>query len=149
MGLRGNRVYVSEAKAEEARKFGAHTIVNSRDDGDIEKAAGSFDMVLVTANVPLNWGLYINSLRPKGRLHFVGAVLEPVPVAAFGLIGAQKQISGSPLGSPGTMAEMLEFCKRHDIKPQTQLYPMTRVNDALEQLRAGNARYRIVLQNDL
>jgi uncharacterized zinc-type alcohol dehydrogenase-like protein len=139
----------SDAKAEEARRFGAHHIVNSRDDGDIEKAAGSFDMVMVTANVPLNWGLYINSLRPRGRLHFVGAVLEPVPVAAFSLISGQKQVSGSPLGSPARMAEMLEFCKRHHIKPQSQLYPMSRVNDALAQLRAGNARYRIVLQNAL
>ena len=89
------------AKADDARRLGAHHVVSSRDDGELEKIAGSLDLILVTANVSLNWPLFINALRPKGRLHFVGAVLEPVPVAAFSLIGGQKQVSGSPLGQPG------------------------------------------------
>jgi D-arabinose 1-dehydrogenase-like Zn-dependent alcohol dehydrogenase len=28
------------------------------------------------------------------------------------------------------------------------MFPMSKVNDALERLRAGQARYRIVLQRD-
>jgi uncharacterized zinc-type alcohol dehydrogenase-like protein len=79
----------------------------------------------------------------------VGAVLEPIPVAAFPLILAQRSISGSPLGSPATTATMLNFCARHDIAPVIESFPMSRVNDAIEHLRAGRARYRIVLENDL
>lgn len=30
-----------------------------------------------------------------------------------------------------------------------ELFPMSKVNDAMEHLRAGKARYRIVLQNDI
>lgn len=135
-------------KAKEAKVFGAHEIVNSRDDDEITAAAGSLDFLLVTANVPLNWELYINTLRPKGRLHFVGAILEPVPVSVFSLLIAQKSISASPLGSPATTRRMLEFCTRHDIKPQIETYKMSQVNEALEHLKAGKARYRIVLEND-
>jgi uncharacterized zinc-type alcohol dehydrogenase-like protein len=62
---------------------------------------------------------------------------------------AQKSLSGSPLGSPVTTAEMLEFAARHGIAPVTEMFPMTKVNDALAHLRAGKARYRIVLENDL
>ena len=40
---------------------------------------------------------------------------------------------------------MLEFAARHDIRPQVEHFPMSRVNDALAHLEAGNARYRIVL----
>jgi alcohol/geraniol dehydrogenase (NADP+) len=29
------------------------------------------------------------------------------------------------------------------------MFPMSKVNDAIEHLRSGNARYRIVLENDL
>jgi uncharacterized zinc-type alcohol dehydrogenase-like protein len=29
------------------------------------------------------------------------------------------------------------------------MFPMSKVNDAIEHLRAGKARYRIVLENDL
>ena len=138
----------SASKADEARKFGAHDVVDSRNEDALKKIAGSLDFLLVTVNVPLDWQHYLGALKPKGRLHFVGAVLEPVPVPAFALIGGQKSVSGSPLGSPATTAEMLEFCDRHAIKPQTELYPMSRVNDAIEHLRSGKARYRVVLQND-
>jgi len=44
--------------------------------------------------------------------------------------------------------EMLEFSARHAIAPITETFPMSKVNDALERLRSGKARYRIVLVND-
>ncbi len=138
----------SENKADEARTMGAHAVVNSRDKNDLEKIANSLDFLLVTVNVPLEWALYINALKAKGRLHFVGAVLEPIPVGAFPLIMRQRSISGTPLGSPETTKKMLEFCVHHDIVPQTELFPMSKVNDAIKHLNAGKARYRIILQND-
>lgn len=137
----------SESKGDEARKFGAHHVVNSRDPAAIAKLAGSLDFILVTANVALDWDAYLAALAPDGRLHFVGAVLEPVPVAAFSLISGRKSVSGSPLGSPATVAKMLEFCARHGIAPMVEAFPMEAVNAALDHLRAGKARYRIVLRN--
>lgn len=137
----------SDSKAEEARQLGAHHVVGTRDKGSLEKLAGTFDFILVTANVSLDWDLFISALAPDGRLHFVGAVLEPVPVSAFSLIGGRKSISGSPLGSPATVAKMLEFCARHEIAPVTETFAMRDVNAALDHLRAGKARHRIVLKN--
>jgi len=115
----------------------------------MQKLAGSLDFILVTANVTLDWQVILNALAPKGRLHVVGAVLEPIPVPAFSLLTAQRSISGSPLGSPATTARMLDFCARHGIAPIIENFPLSRANDALEHLRAGKARYRIVLENDL
>ena len=40
---------------------------------------------------------------------------------------------------------MLDFCARHAIAPQTQVYPMDQVNEAIQHVRDGNARYRVVL----
>ena len=139
----------TDAKREEALKLGAHSTVSSRDSARMQKLAGSFDFILVTANVTLDWPVIISTLAPKGRLHVVGAVLEPIPVAVFSLLVAQRSISGSPLGSPATTAKMLEFCARHGIAPIIERFPMSRVNEALEHLRAGKARYRIVLENDI
>jgi uncharacterized zinc-type alcohol dehydrogenase-like protein len=138
----------SEKKAAEAKQFGAHRTVPSGDSQKIAALAGSLDFVLVTANVTLDWNAYLTALGPKGRLHVVGAVLEPLQIPAFSLLTGQRSVSGSPLGSPATMLKMLEFCARHGIKPTTELFPMSKVNDAMEHLRAGKARYRIVLQND-
>ncbi|HYE34263.1 NADPH-dependent aldehyde reductase Ahr [Methylocaldum sp.] len=138
----------SEAKYEEAKTLGAHHVVFSRKPETMKAIAGSLDMILDTVNVPLDWKAMVATLAPKGRLHVVGAVLEPIPVIAMSLISGQRSVSGSPTGSRSTIDMMLDFAARHGIAPQVEHFPMSRVNDALEHLRAGKARYRIVLDAD-
>jgi len=138
----------TDAKRQEALQLGAHHVINSRDSAQMKSLAGALDFLLVTVNVRLDWKALLNTLGPRGRMHFVGAVLDPVPVEVFDLITAQRSISGSPTGSPATMLAMLEFCARHGILPVTEMFPMSKVNEALDHLRAGRARYRIVLKND-
>lgn len=139
----------SDSKREEALQLGAHRTLNSREPQELAEAAGSFDFILNTTNVTLDWDTYVAALKPKGRLHTVGAVLEPMSISAFPLIMGQKSLSGSPLGSPATTEKMLNFSRRHGIAPTTETFPMSRANEALDHLRAGKARYRIVLINDL
>jgi uncharacterized zinc-type alcohol dehydrogenase-like protein len=136
-------------KADEARRLGAHRVIDSHSADGLKKAAGSFDFILSTVNADLDWGAYIGALGPKGRLHVVGAAPHPLPVAAFALIAAQRSVSGSPSGAPATVARMLEFAARHAVAPVVEEFPMTQANQALEHLEAGKARYRIVLKNDL
>lgn len=138
----------SSSKHEEARKLGADHVVSSTDSIAIGALAGIFDMLLVTVNVTLDWTSLINTLAPKGTLHVVGAVDQPIPVHAFQLIMAQRSISGSPTGSPATIARMLEFAARHKIIPQVEHFPMSKINDALAHLESGKARYRVVLDAD-
>lgn len=138
----------SESKFEEAKGFGAHQVVSSRDSSAIQKLAGKLDMLIVTVNVPLDWEALLATLAPNGRMHVVGAVLEPIPVAAFPMIMGQKSVSGSPTGSPVAIETMLEFAARHQIYPQTEHLPMSQINDAFTRLEAGQARYRIVLDAD-
>ena len=45
------------------------------------------------------------------------------------------------------MGIMLEFAARHQIEPMVEVYPMDKVNDAMEKLRLGKPRYRLVLEN--
>ena len=78
----------------------------------------------------------------------MGVISEPIPVPAFSLIGGQKSVSGSPVGSPAVMAKMLEFCARHAIAPHVEYMPMSRIDEAFQALREGKPRYRIVLEND-
>lgn len=138
----------SDSKRDEILQMGARHVVNSRDSAAMAKIRGSLDFIISTVNVPLDWDTIISALAPKGRLHVVGAVLQPIPVSAFSLIMGQKSISGSPVGSPTLAATMLDFCARHNIAPITETFPMSRVNDAFDHLKAGKARYRLVLEND-
>ena len=138
----------SESKRTEALDLGAHKTLNSRDEAEIKSAANSFDFIITTVNVKLDWNLYISTLKPKGRLHFVGATMEPLDVGVFSLLGGQKSISGSPVGSPTTIETMLNFANLHDIKPQVEVYPMSQINEAFDYLKSGKAKYRIVLSNE-
>ena len=138
----------SESKFDEAKRFGANTVVSSRDGSAIKKLAGSLDLLIDTVNVSLDWDNLINTLAPNGRLHLLGAVLDPIPVSAFSLIMQQRNVSGSPSGPPVTINTMLDFASRHNIAPQTEHFPMSRINDALSRLESGKARYRIVLDAD-
>lgn len=137
----------SPDKEAEARELGADHFVNSRDPEALKAVANSFDLILSTVNADLDWEGYIAALRPKGRLHFVGVVPSPVATQVFPLIAGQKSISASPLGSPATVAQMLQFASRHGLEPITELYPFEQVNEAMERLRHGKPRYRIVLQH--
>lgn len=135
----------SAAKVDEAKAMGAHNVILSTDARAVQKAAGQFDLILSTVNVKLDWNLFLSTLRPKGRLHFVGATLAPLDISVFALLGGQRSVSASPVGSPATIATMLEFAARHGISPEVETFPFSRVNEALDHLRAGKARYRIVL----
>lgn len=135
----------SEAKTSEALELGAHTTINSRDPEALEAAAGQFDLVLSTVNVKLDWNKYIETLKTRGRLHLVGATLEPLDLNLFPMLLGQRSVSASPVGSPANIARMLEFAARHDIKPIIEKFPLDQVNEAIEHLKSGQARYRIVL----
>ena len=135
----------SESKKQEALELGAHETINSRDPDAIAAAAGRFDLILSTVNVTLDWNAYISTLKPKGKLHMLGAVLEPLEIGLFPLMMGDRAITASPVGSPSTIRTMLDFAARHQIAPVTEHFPMSQVNDAMEHLKSGKARYRIVL----
>ncbi len=139
----------SESKRAEAVSMGAHNFVSSENANALKNCASSLDYIVVTVNVPLDWEAYLSCLRPGGKLIFVGAVPVPISIAAFSLIGGQKSVGGSVIGSPATMQTMLEFCARHKIAPITEVFKMSEANKAFDHLRANKARYRIVLENDL
>jgi uncharacterized zinc-type alcohol dehydrogenase-like protein len=139
----------SDSKEAEAKKLGAHLVHNTKQDGALKKIGRSLDLIISTINAPQDVSGLLDTLKPKGQLHNVGAVLKPLEVPAFSLILGQKSVSGSPAGSPTAMDDMLQFSARHAIAPITETFPMSKVNDALDRLRSGKARYRVVLVNDL
>lgn len=136
----------SPDKKEEALKLGAHSTLNSRDNKEIENAQGRFDFIISTVNVKLDWNLYLNCLKPKGRLHFVGATLDPLDLNVFSLLMQQRSVSGSPVGSPATISEMLDFASRHNIKPVIEKFKFSEINKAIARLKSGQTHYRIVLE---
>jgi len=134
------------SKKEEILAMGASKVIDSTNPAELTSIAGKLNFILNTTNVTLDWNAYLGVLAPKGRFHNVGAVLEPMAIPAFTLIGGEKSVAGSPLGSPALTRTMLDFCVRHNIYPTIEEYPLEKVNEALAHLESGKARYRIVLK---
>lgn len=135
-------------KTEELKAMGADHVVNSRDTVALKAQRGKFDLLLSTVNVTLDWHAYLNSLAPHGTIHILGLVLEPMQIPAGMLIGGAKSVTGSPTGSPAALRQLLKFAARKNIAPQIEVFPMSQLNEAIEHLHSGNARYRIVLKAD-
>jgi uncharacterized zinc-type alcohol dehydrogenase-like protein len=130
------------SKAEDAKRLGAHEVVAL---ADLPSQAGRFDLIINTVNQPLDWPAVVAALAPLGRLHLLGALLEPLPVQAFDLIMTRRAITGSPLSSPASLRKMVTFCARHGIQPLVEHLPMAEVNEAGRRLRLGDVRFRFVL----
>ena len=137
----------SAAKEAEARALGAHNFVNTRESRAMRDVAGTFDFILSTINADQDWMAYITALRPTGTLCFVGVPPSPISVHAFPLISGIRTITGSPIGSPHQLREMMDVAARHGVKAKTEGFPMAKVNEAIEKVKKNKVRYRAVLAN--
>ena len=135
----------SKDKDEYLLSIGADEVLSSTDQINIKKYNGLFDFIISTVNVKLDWDLYLSLIKPRGRLHFVGAVLEKIDTSVFSLMGGRRSISGSPVGSPKNIKKMLDFCAEHNIYPDVENFKFEDINIALQKLRDNKIRFRAVL----
>lgn len=134
----------SPGKADDARRLGAEGLVVSTDAGRMARARESFDVVIDTVAAPHDLGPYLRLLAVDGTLSHLGH-LGPVTVEMTDLLVGRKKLSSAGSGGrPGTAA-MLDFCAENDIAADVETLPSARVNEALDRLRRGDVRYRIVL----
>ena len=135
----------SQDKNDFIKKMGADDVVSSTDQVTLKNLGAKFDLLISTVNVSLDWNLYLNIIKPRGRLHFVGAVLEPIKSSVFSLMTGRRSISGSPVGSPKNIKKMLNFCVEHNIKPIVEHFKFSDINKAIEKVRSNKVRFRAVL----
>lgn len=140
MGCEVTGISTRPDKEAEARSLGAHHFFVGA------PPANAFDLILNTAHFAPDMEAYLRALRPKGVFCQLGAAAEPLVVSSFGLIVGSKTVSGSAIGSPTGIAEMLHFAAEHGIGAQVEVMPLAACNEALDRTRRNLARYRMVLQ---
>jgi uncharacterized zinc-type alcohol dehydrogenase-like protein len=132
----------SPRKVEDALRLGADEVVVSRDAGEMQKHAGSFDFILDAVAAEHDINAYINLLRRDGNITLVGAPEKPLSVGAFSLIFGRRSLSGSPIGGIAETQEMLDFCGKHNITADVEVIPVQKVNEAYERLLKSDVKYR-------
>jgi len=135
----------SPDKEAEARKFGASKFVNLKDPEQVKAAAETIDVMLNTASGSVDTDQILKLLRTFGKLVLLGLPVGRSDFDTKVLLPKERTITSSLIASPKRTQEMLDFCARHKITCQTELYPIDRVNEALDHVRANKARYRVVL----
>jgi uncharacterized zinc-type alcohol dehydrogenase-like protein len=134
-------------KEVESKRLGASHFLSLKDREGLKKVASSFDFILSTVHVDLDWNLIVSLLKPKGRLCLVGIPPSDLKIAARLLISGNRSICGNSTGNRKLMAEMLAFAAQHKIAAQTETLPMSEVNQAIARLKSNQVRYRMVLVN--
>ncbi|EID99778.1 NAD(P)-dependent alcohol dehydrogenase [Leptospira licerasiae] len=135
----------SNKKEADAKRLGADHFYATSDKNIFNKLRGSFDLIINTVSMPLDWNAYLGLLRVDGSLVVVGVPEEQVPVGAFSLIMGRKSLAGSLIGGIKETQEMLDFCGKHNITSDIELIPIQKVNDAYERVVKSDVRYRFVI----
>ncbi|MGY5859151.1 MAG: NAD(P)-dependent alcohol dehydrogenase [Candidatus Thorarchaeota archaeon] len=146
LGYEVTAISSSPEKKEQSLDFGADHFMIASDETSLEEVAFNFDLLLCTASNNVNWKGLLNTLKKNGSMVLVG--FPDVVLNSTDLVAHQLSITGSFLGNRATMKEMLSFAVTHSINPKLEVMPMSKVNEAMNKVKEGRARYRIVLVND-
>jgi uncharacterized zinc-type alcohol dehydrogenase-like protein len=147
LGYEVSAISSSPDKEAQAFAFGADHFIASYDRASLRHLDYYFDLLLCTANAGINLEVLFYPLKKRGRLILVG--FPDVTFNSTELVVHELSITGSFLGNRATMREMLAFAQAHNITPSVELMPMSQVNAAIQRVRDNQARYQIVLFNDL
>ncbi len=135
----------SSNKKEDAVRLGADEVVVSRNAGEMQKHAGSFDFILDTVAADHDIDAYLDLLVHDGTLTLVGAPEKPLAVSAFSLIMGRRNLSGSLIGGIAETQEMLDFCGKHAITADVEVIPIQKVNEAYGRLLESDVKYRFCI----
>ena len=113
-------------------------------DGVPKKLPQYLDIIINTVDSPQPWDQYIRLLGPNGTFCFVGNPGDLTVPAGF-LMGKQRRVMGSSIGSRSRINEMLRIAERYNIRPIIEEFPLSDANKAIEKIKNNKIRYRAVL----
>lgn len=152
-GAHVTAVDLDEGKLALARELGAADTVDAKAEPEPARAikkrsGGGVDKALECIGHPKVIPAAHASLRAGGRLVIVGFADKPVELAAGKLMFMEQEVIGSLGCRPVDFPRVLELCasKRYRLAPLvTSRRPLARVNEALDELRAGKSVRSVVI----
>lgn len=70
------------------------------------------------------------------------------PLNVFTFLNSGIKFSGSAIGSPAEINEMLQFAADNKVKPWVECRSLKEANQVVQDMTDGKARYRYVLVNE-
>ncbi len=136
----------SPGKTEDARALGAHEVIISTEEEQMQKAMGRFDVIIDTVPYAHDLNPYVNTLSTDGALVVVGYLgpLDPMLMTVPMIMG-RKSVAGSLIGGIAETQELLDFCGEHNITSDVEVINMQDINEAYERMLKSDVHYRFVI----
>ena len=135
----------SPNKKEDAQRLGAHEVVVSKNQNEMDRHVNSFDFILDTVSAQHDLNAYLALLKRDGTLTLVGAPEHPPAIEPFSLIFKRRQYAGSLIGGIPETQEMLDFCAEHKLTADVEVIPIQKINEAYERMLRSDVKYRFVI----
>jgi uncharacterized zinc-type alcohol dehydrogenase-like protein len=135
----------SPNKKEDAQRLGAHEVVVSKNQNEMDRHVNSFDFILDTVSAQHDLNAYLALIKRDGTLTLVGAPEHPPAVEPFSLIFKRRQYAGSLIGGIPETQEMLDFCAEHKLTADVEVIPIQKINEAYERMLRSDVKYRFVI----
>jgi alcohol dehydrogenase (NADP+) len=133
-------------KIQDAKDLGAHNVVISTDENEMNAVTGKFDLIIDTVPSIHDINPYVNTLNYSGTLVLVGYLgpLDPF-LNTVPMILGRKSVAGSLIGGIAETQEMLDFCGAHNIVSDIEIIKMQDINEAYERMLKSDVKYRFVI----
>ena len=145
MGAEVSVLSRSRNKEADAKRLGAKNYYAMGEAGAFEKLARTFDLILCTVSVDVDWNQYLNTLKRDGTMVVLGVPPKAPTVHAASLIFGRHSLAGSLIGGIQETQEMLDFCGKHGIVSDIEMIPIQKVNEAYERVIKGDVKFRFVI----
>jgi propanol-preferring alcohol dehydrogenase len=146
-GLQVAVIDVDDGKLELARDLGATIALNAAKFpvNRINRETGGAHGLIVTAPDPRAFDQAMKMLRRGGTCVLVGVAEEALGISAFQMVINELVVRGSVSGTRQDLGEALQLAANGGVRVVMQAVPMDNVNSAIQDLREGKVRGRVVL----
>ena len=133
--------------AELAKRLGAHHYIDSvaSDPAQALQVLRGAKVILVTASGGKTTAATFKGLRPGGVSIVLGVGAEPIEVPDMDLVFGGRELAGALTGDPATGDTTLRFSALSGVSAMIEKVPLEEAANAYEKMKAGKARFRIVL----
>lgn len=147
MGFKVAAVGRGQDIASDALRLGAHVYVDTARDDPAEALTrlGGAMAIITTISDRAAISAILPGLALQGRLVVLGAGKDPLSVQSGFLVGGERSLLGSITGTPYENEKALQFSVLTDARPQIEIMPLERANEAYQRMKSGEAKFRMVL----
>ena len=138
----------TNSKKGEAMQLGATEFVAAKENPKFE-GIKPVDALIVSTSAQPDWAPYLNVVKVRGTIIPLSLSQDDLKLPYAVVLMKELRFIGSLVANRYYHREMLRFSAKHNIRPMTEVLPMTeeKISEALERLSKGDVRYRFVLKS--